>query len=755
MRSTSRPDSRIALLLASAALVSSTARAAEPVARHRHAAAAKPPSEENIEVRRAHPSFRFGAAQHQAATVTEYSGADLVRLGVTKATDLQKIAPNVSIMSMNGTQTTVYYIRGIGMSDFTQNAMPSVMTYIDGVPYPVSSMSAGMLFDIATVGVVAGPVGTEHGLADSAGEVNIRTNDPTPDWHGGVSQDIASYARSRTTLYVSGPIAPTLSFRIAGQTEHGGGWQYSPANATHLGNADMGALRAKLRWTPDARTTVQFSAHWLQDDSQTVAVKPVLNSLPSKPYPSLPYQEANWSLKPAFARLIGRPASLYPSEHDTNWGADLNVAHDFSFATLQSISAYETERIAEYTDQDGTKWATGDTYRSIWANSFTQELRLHSRDDSAALQWDLGATYNRIRMNTNFFGDSTDYLPLRGYMLQTHYHQDGQTFAQFAHLSYRLPGRVSLFGGINHEANDQQLLGLNTKHIGINSLSFADEGANANQFSGVLGAQWQATARTMLYFKVSKGFKPGGFTANNTVVQSQLTPYKPETLLSYEAGIKSDVIANRLRLNAAAFYYDYHDQQYLGTYVVPSFGPLGRYTNIPKSEIWGVEFSADIHPFKGFYIHQNLGYQRGKFQDFQSSNTAAVYAHFQQTGIWAPFYTSYNGYDLGQPKLTLNGSADYTLQPPGPLSVETGLDWSYRGAQALTPGGTGVYMLPSYFLLGAHMTVRPTHGHWAATLYATNLLNREYYTTGGSYTVTEFWLPGPPRFIGGRVSIDY
>ncbi len=710
---------------------------------------------ETITVSREHQAFGFGSRQRVATASTEYSGASLVRLGVTANTDIQKIAPNVTILSMNGTQTSSFFIRGIGISDFTQNAIPSVMPYIDDVPYLVSSMSSGMLFDIATLSVDPGPVGTTHGLADSGGEVNIHTNDPTPDWHGGVSEDIASYARSRTNIYISGPIARTLSFRIAGQTQHGGGWQYSPGNQTHLGNADMGALRAKLRWTPGEHTTVQLTGHWLQDDSGTIGVVPVLNSLPSLPLPKLGYQQANWDLKPAFAKLIGRPASLFPSEHNTNWGAELHAGHDFGFATLQSISSYETEREGEYTDQDGTIYATGDTYRSIYANAFTQELRLRSRQDASPLNWDIGATYNRVRMNTNFFGDSTDYLPLRGYMLQTHYRQNGQTFAQHAQLSYRLPGQVTLFGGINHEANDQQLLGLETKHIGINDLHFANEGTNANQFSGVVGAQWQATRGTMLYFKVSKGFKPGGFTANNTVVQSQLAPYKPETVLAYEAGFKSDIIPNRFRLNAAAFYYDYHDQQYLGLYVVPNFGPLGRYLNIPKSEIWGIEFSTDIHPFKSFYIHQNFGYQRGKYQDFQTANTAAIYAHYARTGIWQSYSSSYAGYDNGQPKLTLNGSADYAIHPLPNYSWETGLDWSYRGAQALTPGGSGAYMLPPYFLLGAHMTVKPLHGPWSATVYVSNLLNRQYYTTGGSYTVTEFWLPGPPRFIGGRMSLDF
>ncbi|GBQ70497.1 TonB-dependent receptor [Ameyamaea chiangmaiensis NBRC 103196] len=706
-------------------------------------------------VNAARRAFHFSGAQHVADSATRITAATLARHNVVGLTGLQNLAPNVTIQSLLGTASTNFYIRGIGFSDYTQNNTSSVMTYIDGVPFPLSTMAAGMMFDIDTVDIQPGVTGTTHGLADTGGDVNIHTADPTRTWHAGATQDIASYARSRSDAYISGPLTDTLSFRIAGETIHGGGWQTSPANHTSLGDADSWALRAKLRWTPTARTTIQLTGHWLQDDSGVVVGKPVINFLASQKIPTLGYQQANWDLRPQFAHLIGRSADTKPSEHNTFWGFDLNMAHDFGFATLRSISAYETEREGEYTDQDGTTYASGDQYRNIVANSFTQELNLTSKDHGQPLQWVVGMTYNRVRMSQQFYFDFTAYVPLRGYLSETSFRQNQQTFNQYAHVSYRLPYHITLFGGINHEADDRQLLGLRTVHFGINDLNFTNEGASANQFAGTLGIQWQALSNLMFYYKMAKGFKPGGFTGNNTVVQAQLTPFGPETVLSYEAGFKSDIIPNVFRLNAAAFYYDYHGQQYISSYLVPSYGPLGMFVNIPKSEIWGIEFSAAIHPLPHVYVTQNFGYERGKYQKFMALNSTATNAYYTAHGVWQAVYTDFGGVDSGIPKLTLNGTADYRFNPLRHYELETGLDWMYRGSQALVAGGLGSYRLPAYFLMGAHMTFHPLSDRWSATIYAQNLLNRQYFVAGGQATTTYFWIPGAPRFIGGRLSVTF
>ena len=63
----------------------------------------------------------------------------------------------------------------------------------------------------------------------------------------------------------------------------------------------------------------------------------------------------------------------------------------------------------------------------------------------------------------------------------------------------------------------------------------------------------------MVYAKASKGFKSGGFNGRaNTAAES--TEYDPETVWSYEAGVKTRWF-DQLTLNATVFHNDYKDFQ--------------------------------------------------------------------------------------------------------------------------------------------------------------------------------------------------
>ncbi|WP_173577177.1 TonB-dependent receptor [Acetobacter fallax] len=714
--------------------------------------AAKP---ETVEVTAQRRDFSYPEAQHTPDASTRVTADRLLSRGIVTLRGLEYIAPNLTIQSINGTASTNFYLRGVGFNDFTQNNMGPVLTYFDDVPFIYSGMTDGMMFDMAGATVTPGPVGTKHGMSDTGGEVMLRTADPTDTWHAGAKQDIASYARSRSEAYVSGPLAKGLTFRLSGQTQQGGGWQTNPLNGDHLGDADLWALRGKLRYRPDSHTTITLSGHFTQDDSQVVTGIPIDRLIGTAALPKLAWQQAEWGMRPQFARLIGRPAGLKPGEHNQYWGADLNISHDFGPATLTSISAFNTERRGEYTDQDATAQSQADTYRDIDSNVFTQELRLSSSHSEDRLQWTVGAMYERSRMHQRFFFDYTDYVPARGYMMSTTFGLNQESTSEFGNISYRLPHNITLWAGLLHELDDRSISNLQSVIYGGSTRNFHGESTAANQFAGQIGISWQMTQNAMLYYKMSKGFKPGGFTANNTQLQAQLDPFKPETVLTYEVGFKSDPIPNRLRINGAAFYNDYHNQQILGTVLIPNYGPDSEITNAPKSESWGFEGTIEARPVERLFITQNFGWQRGTFQNFPTVNRAKTNAYYAAHGIWRAINDNFSGVDMGQPKLTLNGSAEWR-QPLGHhYGLDFGPDWLYRGSQAMTPGGTGFYRLPPYFLLGAHVTFRPASSHWQATLYAQNILNRHYSESGGQATTVYMYIPGTPRFIGARLSCDF
>lgn len=727
---------------------------AAPLAVPKKKTAVQASQAESLQVQGRH-FFAFAQAQRQPDSNTRISAQTLLERRVVSVTDLQNLAPNLTVQSLKGTQSINYHLRGVGMDDYYENNVSSVMVYLDGIAYPFSSMTDGMMFDIANVDIAPGPMGFTHGMPDTGGEVSLQSNDPTPDWHGNVTQDIASYARSRTSGFISGPLAKNLSFRVAAQTTQGGGWQYNPLNGAHLGDQNQTSLRAKLKWTPDDKTVIALGGHWTRDLSELVNGNPVINLAPAwQKYPKFSgYRQTAWGIQPGFAKLVGRPESLKPSEDNIFWGADFRISRELGFARLESISAFETERQGEYSDEDGTELATGDVYRNVNGDVFSQELKLVSTLPGK-LHWTVGAYYNRSRMQQQFYNNFSDYQG-RGYISESAYDQNQQAFSQYVNVNYDLTKIITVFGGLNHMSDDRQLLNFKTIKYGVNTLDFAPEGALTNQLGGLLGIQAQLTEHLQTYFKVSKGFKPGGFAANNTVAQAQLKAFKPESLVAYEVGFKSEPLPGKLRLNGAAFYYDYHNQQVVSSFLLNNYGPLGTYVNVPHSAIWGIELSAEAHPVSHIYINGNMGYERGSYTSFYALNTPAVNANRVATGVYKAFYTDYRGADLGIPKLTLSGGIAYRANLPYGLSTDLGVNGNYRDSQAMTIGGTGAYRLPPYFLMGTYATIGNKKQGWNATIYVTNLLDRHYSITSSSQSTTYQHVPGAPRFIGGRLSYGF
>src|SRR3546814_4334110 len=65
----------------------------------------------------------------------------------------------------------------------------------------------------------------------------------------------------------------------------------------------------------------------------------------------------------------------------------------------------------------------------------------------------------------------------------------------------------------------------------------------------------------MLYASVSRGFKGGGFTGQNSTQATIGRTFNPEFAWNYEAGIRSRFLDNRAQVNATLYQMDYSDLQ--------------------------------------------------------------------------------------------------------------------------------------------------------------------------------------------------
>ncbi|HLY55679.1 MAG TPA: TonB-dependent receptor [Stellaceae bacterium] len=129
-------------------------------------------------------------------------------------------------------------------------------------------------------------------------------------------------------------------------------------------------------------------------------------------------------------------------------------------------------------------------------------------------------------------------------------------------------------------------------------------------WAGKLQLEYRPETGVLIYAGVNRGVKAGSYNAElagGLPVPTTLIPYKPEELVSTEAGFKSTFLDNKLRVNASAFHYDYTNYQaFLFT------GVAGVVLN-RNAETNGAEATIEANPFPGFdvdlsgsYIHARV-----------------------------------------------------------------------------------------------------------------------------------------------------
>ncbi|MGZ8362446.1 MAG: TonB-dependent receptor plug domain-containing protein, partial [Caulobacteraceae bacterium] len=177
-------------------------------------------------------------AQDVGIALSVLTGDDLEKQGITRVNDLQNATPNLEVEPAFGSGQPQFRIRGVGFQDYAANNSPTVGVYVNEVAYPIPVMTQGMLFDIDRVEILRGPQGTLYGRNTTGGAINFITGRPTAEFHAGLSGEYGTFDLFRAEGFISGPIAPTLSGRLAFGLEQGGAFQYNRVTGESLGDAD-------------------------------------------------------------------------------------------------------------------------------------------------------------------------------------------------------------------------------------------------------------------------------------------------------------------------------------------------------------------------------------------------------------------------------------------------------------------------------------------------------------------------------------
>ncbi len=273
-------------------------------------------------------------------------------------------------------------------------------------------------------------------------------------------------------------------------------------------------------------------------------------------------------------------------------------------------------------------------------------------------------------------------------------------------------------------------------------LQTLSEGRSDNLFSGKAQIDFHFTADQLGYISYNRGVKGGGFSAPlfpATIGNVADLKFDPEVLTSYEVGLKSEYLEHTLRLNSAAYYYDYHNYQAL-IYTLS----LNQLVKNADATHKGVETELEWVPNESWHFGIGVSYVDAIVKDVPglccTSAGKAVYGN----------YTPGNA-----PRWSGNAMARYTL-PVGTGKLAFQVDGNYLSRFWFNLSDTPTVEQSAFGVANARINFIPTSAKWETGISVENLANKHYGVMGFDNTgingLAQVY-PGMPRWV--KVHLNY
>ena len=652
-------------------------------------------------------------------SIATMSGKQIESAGIQTITDLSYAVPNLSVWEIGPGYQTIT-MRGVGNIRGTSSL---IGMYLDEAPVsniPVRQLDLQAI-DLARVEVLRGPQGTLYGQGSVGGTIRFITNDPSFDGIEG-SVDISLYDTKKgglseelTSVLNLPVIDDVLAFRIAASYKNKEGWIDQPdAGKEDINDSELTNIRLKGLWQPTETVSIKGAIIHHRNDA---GASNIINL--GAPKDSL------------FQGAIDRAS---PQGIVDNYDVyNLTVDYDLGFATLTSASSYVE---LEKSELNGTQFATYSFAPDVLtelrgrktldeSEVFTQEIRLTGNDDSRLLNWTAGVFYSDLKYRDQLLG-GFDFVSPGVFSLFFPPSDDRYTSESLA-----------FFGDISYAVSDQLTIGVGTRYFEDDRQLRRTSGSESQDKFDNLSSRGYLTYAlsdsTNIYSSVSQGFRSGGFNDDAFILAGGLASYEPETLLTYELGVKSSILNNTLTYDIALFYSEYTELQTLD--FDPSAGAFG-FVNIGEAEIKGVEWSLQ------WMVSSKL---------FMGISGNITDGEVTEAGINTP---QIEGDPLTfVPEYSHSLNVDYQFNWSNNVAGFFRADYSRQGKNSFVDRTSGLPPITHSESIGfLNANLGAEWGSFAVKLFARNLLDEDRATAAAP---TRQAPQNQPRTIGLQVGYDF
>lgn len=621
-------------------------------------------------------------------SINHYDEMEIENKQISDVKDLARSAPGIFVRETVGNPgNTQLNIRGIvsGSADFLNQ---TVGVFSDGM-----NINGGLepqFFDMESAEVLRGPQGTLYGGNTLGGAMVLQSKKPVFDWETGASAAYESFDTKLLTGVVNASLSETIAVRLAGAYRNSDGYfRNNVEDEPGAGGEDYN-FRGQIRVKPSEAWNINLNLNGYNRNYDYS----IYNTLQN--FDDDPWETDSGNLGYVKSNALGQV---------------LTVEYDGGDVGFTSITGHRRYSSDEDNDVDFTEAnLLSDRFR-LDNDQYTQELRLHSQDKDARLQWVTGVygSYEEQRTRDDYTLEDDYVAALAGtsglgdLRMSNDVTVDVYNAALFGQGTYGLTEKVFLTLGLRYDYVTKELdaKGANVGTI-ASMMGLADtvEATGEESYSAILpkaALEYRFTRDFNVYASVTAGYKPGGFQTHSAAAADE--SYDSEHTWNYEVGMKSSFFDNKLDINVAAFYTQMEDQQLFQLIS----GSTAIVQNAGESHSMGVELEARTRPVQGLELFGSYGWLKTEIDD--AGDSSATFDGAESS--FAPTY-----------KASLGGQ--YTFENGVFARVEN----EFIGPHYLDLANE--VRQDAINLLG--FRVGYEFDDYGVYVYGRNLLNEEYYT---------------------------
>ncbi len=693
-------------------------------------------------------------------SLTTLSGQALGDVGAQDITYLKQVVPNTTLEVSRGTSNTLTaFIRGVGQQDPVAGFEAGVGIYIDDVYLNRPQGAVLDIYDVERIEVLRGPQGTLYGRNTIGGAVKYVTRRLGQEPAVRIRGNLGSF--SQRDLIVSGetPIGDTAAIGAAIATLNRDGFGSNLTTGKENYDKDVLAARASVEWSPADSAFIRLAGDYFKDDSSPVGGHRLIPGL--------------FSGAPVLDNVYDSRGGQTGKNFTEAWGvsllAEFNINPNWQF---KSITAYRENENIQQIDFDALPAIDLDVATIYDSDQFSQEFQLNYTSERIA------GVAGFYYLEANAFGpfdvrlfETGNLIGAPGLNAFTKGDVDTDTWSLFADVSFDLAGwfnmetdlELSLGGRYTSDKRSstvlrQTMLGASEFFGGdpiiLATTSDFDGSETFTQFTPRASLAWKPTPDQNLYVSYSQGFKGGGFDPRGLTTLApgrdgnppteqdvfEFMRFGPETVDSYEVGLKSRWLDGRVNTSLAFFYSDYTDIQVPGSIGADTTGDgiadtfAGVTTNAGAATVKGVEFEMNailgqslIAAGDTLSLATAVGYIDAGYDEFitavanpATGETALEDVADQRVIQNTPKWTSHANLRYNFPVQWFGQDGDVSIIGA----------WSYRSKTNQFEIPSAFLDQPSYSLYDLSLVWRRADSRYEVGLHGRNLSNEEYKVSG-------------------------